>query len=84
MQTVKKQQKELTPGLHLEVFHGTPAAVNDELEAWFREIETLTPLNISQGYSGGEYWLAIVYLTQSPMAQAMAQDMLMRKGGMLQ
>lgn len=83
MQTVKKQKKELTPGLHLEVFHGAPAQVNDELEAWSREIEIFTPINVSQGYSGGEYWLAIVYLTQSPMAQAI-QEMSMRKGGILQ
>lgn len=61
---MKKTKRELGPGLHLEVFQGSPDNVHKELQEWFLEFQPLVPISFAHGFSGGEFWLSIVYMLQ--------------------
>jgi hypothetical protein len=58
---MKSEKRTMEPGLHLQVWTGTPDYVKSQLRDWFREEEPLMIISASHGFSGSEFWMSIVY-----------------------
>jgi len=58
---MKSEKRTMEPGLHLQVWTGTPDYVKAQLREWFLAEEPLMIINANHGFSGGDFFLSIVY-----------------------